>query len=183
MLEEAPGVPQREKIDQAVSIIASESLRIQALALTLHGEGKESVLDLNETLRRRVLINREAAAELGQKGIRHTEQESGIPLWIRCYPLHIERVLDNLLNNAAQASAQGGEVSIRCYQKTSWAIAEITNAGEMPEEEIARYLSGRGGAGLHITTKAHQTYRRRMTVECKEGKTTVHWSCWRASSD
>ncbi len=174
MLEEAPGVPQREKIDQAVSIIASESLRIQALALTLHGEGKESVLDLNETLRRRVLINREAAAELGQKGIRHTEQESGIPLWIRCYPLHIERVLDNLLNNAAQASAQGGEVSIRCYQKTSWAIAEITNAGEMPEEEIARYLSGEGrGRGLHITTRLIKHIGGRMTVECEEGKTTV----------
>jgi signal transduction histidine kinase len=148
-------------------------LRIQALALALHGEGKESVLDLAETLRKRVLISREAAAELGYKAMRHIEQDSGGPLWVRCYALHIERVLDNLLNNAAQACGDGGEVWVRSYPRSQWAVAEIANTGEISSAEIDRVLAGEGrGRGLHITTRLIKLMAGKVDVECEGGRTT-----------
>jgi len=41
ILSEVPDLPKKEKIQQSMEIILEESSRIQALALTLHGEGKE----------------------------------------------------------------------------------------------------------------------------------------------
>jgi signal transduction histidine kinase len=173
LLEEAPDGPQREKVHQAMDIILKESCRIQALALTIHGEGRESVVDMAETLKRRFLINQEAARELNRRNIHLVEQELESPLWIRCYPLHIERVLDNLLNNASHATPEGGELSIRAYRKSKGAVAEITNTGEISKEEIERYLLGEGrGRGLHITTRLIKHMGGNIEVESKEGRTT-----------
>jgi signal transduction histidine kinase len=95
-------------------------------------------------------------------------------LWIRCFPLHIERVLDNLLNNASNAIPEGGgELSTRSYQKDSWAVAEITNTGEIRELDRDRYLLGDGkGRGLHITTRWVKRMGGKIEVEVKEGQTT-----------
>ncbi|MGA2955076.1 MAG: GAF domain-containing sensor histidine kinase [Thermodesulfobacteriota bacterium] len=173
LLEEAPNGPQREKVDQALDIILKESSRIQALALTLHGEGRESVVDLAETLKRRFLINQEAARELNRKNFHLVEKEMDSPLWIRCYPLHIERVLDNLLNNASHATPEGGELCIRAYRKSMRAVAEIANTGEISKEEIERYLLGEGrGRGLHITTRLIGHMGGKIEVESKQGRTT-----------
>ncbi len=95
-------------------------------------------------------------------------------LWIRCYPLHVERVLDNLFNNASNAIPEGGgNLSIRSYRKDSWAVAEVTNSGEIREVDRDRYLLGEGrGRGLHITTRLVKQMRGKMEVESGEGKTT-----------
>jgi signal transduction histidine kinase len=95
------------------------------------------------------------------------------PLWIRCYPLHIERVLDNLLNNASQATPDRGKLSIRSYRKAARAIAEISNQGEIAEGEIERCLLGQArGRGLHITTRLIRHMGGKMEVESGEGQTT-----------
>ena len=108
----------KEKVDQALDIILKETSRIQELALTLYGEGKEEMVDLTEKLKRRFLINEEAIKELKRENIRLSERELAAPLWIRCFPLHIERIFDNLLNNASNAiPEEGGDLSIRSYQK------------------------------------------------------------------
>ncbi len=161
------------KVDQALDIILKETSRIQELALTLHGEGKEEVVDLTEKLRRRFLINEETIRELKRENIRLVEGDLEPFLWIRCFPLHIERVLDNLLNNASNAIPEGGgELSIRSYQKDSWAVAEITNTGQMSEENKDRYLLGDGkGRGLHIATRLVKQMRGRMEIVAKEGQT------------
>jgi len=172
LLEGAPDGPQSEKINQAMDIILKESSRIQALALTLHGEGRESVLEMSNTLKTRFLINQEAARELKRRNIHLVERELESPLWIRCYPLHIERVLDNLLNNASHATPEGGELSIRAYRKSMWAIAEIANTGEISKEEIERYFLGEGrGRGLHITTRLIKHMGGKIEVESKRGQT------------
>jgi signal transduction histidine kinase len=173
LLGKATDPPQVEKIRQAMDVILKESSRIQALALTLHGEGKEAVLDLSETLRGRFLINQEAARELGRRNIHLEEARLESPLWIRCYPLHIERVLDNLLNNASQATPDRGKLSIRSYRKAARAIAEISNQGEIAEGEIERCLLGQArGRGLHITTRLIRHMGGKMEVESGEGQTT-----------
>ncbi len=164
----------KEKVVQALDIILRETSRIQELALTLHGEGREETVDLTEKLKRRFILNEEAVHELKGEGVCFVEDGLEVPLWIRCYPLHIERVLDNLLNNASNAlPEQGGRLSIRSYRRDSWAVAEVTNSGEIREEDRDRYLLGEGrGRGLHITTRLVKQMSGRMEMESGEGQTT-----------
>jgi len=174
ILEDGEYPSKREKVAQALDIILKETSRIQELALTLHGEGREEIVDLTEKLKKRFLINQEAMRELKRENVRLIEGDLETPLWIRCYPLHIERVLDNLLNNASNAiPEEGGRLSIRSYRKDSWAVAEVTNTGEIREEDRDRYLLGEGrGRGIHITTRLVKQMKGKMEMESGEGQTT-----------
>ena len=174
ILEEGEFPSKKEKVAQALDIILKETSRIQELALTLHGEGREETVDLTEKLKKRFLINEEAMRELKRENVHLVEGDLESPLWIRCYPLHVERVLDNLFNNASNAIPEGGgNLSIRSYRKDSWAVAEVTNSGEIREVDRDRYLLGEGrGRGLHITTRLVKQMRGKMEVESGEGKTT-----------
>jgi signal transduction histidine kinase len=174
VLEGGEFLSKKEKVVQALDIILKETSRIQELALTLHGEGREEMVDLTEKLKRRFLINEEAMRELKRENVHLIEGDLESPLWIRCYPLHIERVLDNLLNNASNAMPEeGGHLSIRSYRKDDWAVAEVTNTGQIREEDRDRYLVGEGrGRGLHITTRLVKQIRGKMEMESGEGQTT-----------
>jgi len=174
ILEDGEYPSKREKVAQALDIILKETSRIQELALTLHGEGREEIVDLTEKLKKRFLINQEAMRELKRENVHLIEGDLETPLWIRCYPLHIERVLDNLLNNASNAiPEEGGRLSIRSYRKDSWAVAEVTNTGEIREEDRDRYLLGEGrGRGIHITTRLVKQMKGKMEMESGEGQTT-----------
>jgi signal transduction histidine kinase len=96
------------------------------------------------------------------------------PLWVRCFPLHIERVIDNLLNNASNAiPEEGGELSIRSYRKDTWAVVEINNTGQISEEEKEQFILGEGrGRGLHISTRLVKNMRGKMSAESREGQIT-----------
>lgn len=174
ILDDADFPSKKEKMTQALDIILKETSRIQELALALHGEGREETVNLTEKLRNRFLINEEAIKELKRENVRLIQGDLESPLWIRCYPLHVERVLDNLFNNASNAIPEaGGNLSIRSYRKDSWAVAEVTNTGEIREEHRDRYLLGEGkGRGLHITTRLVKQMQGKMEVESGEGKTT-----------
>jgi signal transduction histidine kinase len=174
MLEDGTYLSKKERINQALDIIVKETSRIQELALTLHGEGREETVDLTEKLKRRFLINEETVKELKRENIHLKERELEPSLWIRCFPLHIERVLDNLLNNATNAiPAEGGELFIRSYLKESWAVAEITNSGEIGKDDRDRYVLGEGrGRGLHITIRLVKQMGGKIEMEAKEGQTT-----------
>ena len=174
ILEDGEYPSKREKVAQALDIILKETSRIQELALTLHGEGREEIVDLTEKLKKRFLINQEAMRELKRENVHLIEGDLETPLWIRCYPLHIERVLDNLLNNASNAiPEEGGRLSIRSYRKDSWAVTEVTNTGEIREEDRDRYLLGEGrGRGIHITTRLVKQMKGKVEMESGEGQTT-----------
>ncbi len=143
----------KQKIDESLEIILQETTRIQELALTLYEEGRETTVDMTQILRRRFQINQQAVLQLDLENIRTVEKDLYSPLPVRCSPLMVERIFDNLLNNASKAIPEGGgELSIRSYAKDSWAVAEIANTGEIPEEDRERYLQGEGkGRGLQIT--------------------------------
>jgi GAF domain-containing protein len=173
MLEEGQFPSKEEKIFQYLDIVIQESLRLQDLALSLYGEGKEGIVDLTDRLKKRFLLNGETIRELGRTGIRPQEKDMVSPLWIRCFPLHIDRVLDNLLNNATAAIPEdGGELSIRSYRRDSWAVAEIQNSGFLSSEEKERILQGEcRGRGLHITQRLIKQMGGKIEVESEEGKT------------
>jgi len=174
ILEGGEFLSKREKVAQALDVILKETSRIQELALTLHGEGREEIVDLTEKLENRFLINQETMKELKRENIHLVEGELESALMIRCYPLHIERVLDNLFNNATNAIPQeGGKLSIRSYRREGWAVAEITNTGQISEEDKQRYLHGEGrGRGLHITSRLVKLMGGKTEVEPGEGQTT-----------
>ncbi|OGP99775.1 MAG: hypothetical protein A2026_14135 [Deltaproteobacteria bacterium RBG_19FT_COMBO_46_12] len=174
ILEGGEFLSKREKVAQALDVILKETSRIQELALTLHGEGREEIVDLTERLKNRFLINQETMKELKRENIHLVEGELESALMIRCYPLHIERVLDNLFNNATNAIPQeGGKLSIRSYRREWWAVAEITNTGQISEEDKERYLHGEGrGRGLHITSRLVKLMGGKTEVEPGEGQTT-----------
>jgi GAF domain-containing protein len=166
--------PKNEKVDQALEILLKETSRIQELALTLREKGRESVIDLTEVSKRRFLINEETLKELHRGNIQLIERKLESPLWVRCFPLHIERVIDNLLNNASNAiPEEGGQLSIRSYRKDPWAVVEINNTGRISEGEKDRFTLGEGrGRGLHTCTRLVKDMKGKMSVECKEGQTT-----------
>jgi signal transduction histidine kinase len=174
ILEDGEYLSKKEKVVQALDIILKETSRIQELALTLHGEGREEIVNLAEKLKRRSQINQEAIKELKRGNVQIIEGDLESSLWIRCYPLHIERVLDNLLNNASNAlPEEGGHLSIRSYRKEEWAVAEITNTGQISEEDKKRYLHGEGkGRGLHITSRLVKLMGGKTEAESGEGQTT-----------
>ena len=177
LLEEGDPLSQKEKIAQALRIILKETSRLQELALTLHLEGREGQeerVDLTRKLRRRFQINEETIREMKRQNIHLIEYPLESSLWIRCFPLHIERVLDNLLNNASNAiPEEGGELSIRSYRKDGWAVAEITNTGQIPAEDRERSLLGDGrGRGIHIATRLVKRMGGKMEIEAGENLTT-----------
>ncbi len=173
MLQEGLFPLQAEKIYRWLDLINEETCRIEDLALTLYGEGKDQIIDLTDRLNKRFLVNREVLRELKKENIRILQQESGPPLPIHCFPLHMDRVLDNLLSNATQAIPQGGgELSIRSYQRDSWAVAEIKNTGQIPEEDTNRLLLGESrGRGLHTALRLVKHMGGTLDLESREGKT------------
>jgi len=174
LLEDGNYLSKKGKIDQALEIVLHETSRIQELALTLYEEGRKELLDLTEKLKRRFLINGEAMQELKRENICLIEGDLESPLPIRCSPLMVERVLDNLLNNASKAiPKEGGNLSIRSYRRDSWAVAEISNTGQIPEEDKDHYLRGDAkGRGLHITTRLVKQMGGKMELESQGGQTT-----------
>jgi len=174
ILQDGDYLSKKEKVDQALDIILKETSRIQELAMTLHGEGREEVVDLTEKLQKRFLLNEEAMKELKRENVHPIIGDLESPLWIRCFPLHIERVLDNLLNNATNAiPEQGGKLSIRSYRKDTWAMVEITNTGQISEEDKDRIRLGEGrGRGLHITSRLVKRMGGKIEVDSGEGQTT-----------
>jgi signal transduction histidine kinase len=174
LLDEGDYSSKKEKIDQALEIVLQETTRIQELALTLYGEGRGELLDLTEKLKRRFLITSEAMQELKRENIRVNKLDLESPLPIRCSPLMLDRILDNLLTNASKAiPEEGGDLSIRSYRRESWAVAEISNTGQIPEEDQDRYLRGEAsGRGLHITTRLAKQMGGKIELESKDGQTT-----------
>jgi signal transduction histidine kinase len=168
--------PKNEKVTQALDIILKETSRIQEMAFTLYEKQQESIVDLAEVSERRFLINDEALKELNRRNVRLIEQKFESPLWVRCSPLHIERVIDNLLNNASNAiPAEGGELSIRSYRKDKWAVVEINNTGQISDEERERFTLGESrGRGLHISTRLIRNMKGVLSVESGEGQTTFY---------
>jgi signal transduction histidine kinase len=162
-------------IKKYVDILMEETSRLQEMALSIYHVGREQVVNLNEVVRNRFEINKEAIKEMLKQNVTLDEGPFQDPLYVQCYPLQLERILDNLLNNATNAiPLQGGTLSVRTYGDGNWACTEITNSGAVSEEERLRLLDGEGeGRGLYITHRIVHILKGEIDVKVGKETTTV----------
>ncbi|MFC1822000.1 GAF domain-containing protein [Thermodesulfobacteriota bacterium] len=175
MIEEEKLEERNPKIGRYLDILLEETSRLQEMALSLYKVGNQQVVDLTQILQKRFAINREAIKEQLKQNVQLKKGPLEDPLPISCYPLHLERILDNLFNNATNAiPLQGGELSIRTYRDGNWACAEIANTGHISEEERLRLLEGEGrGRGLYITHRIMPLLKGKIEIKSGKDTTTV----------
>lgn len=163
------------KIKKYVNVLLEETSRLQEMALSISHVGKEQVVNLTEVLKRRFEINKEAIKEQLKQNVILMEGPFKDPLFIKCYPLHIERVMDNILNNATNAiPLQGGTLSIRSYTDNGFACVEVDNTGAIADGERLRLLEGEvQGRGFYITHRIIRLLRGDIDIRAGEKTTTV----------
>ncbi len=152
LLEEKDFGKVKEKILEYLDIVVSEAVRMQEIAIYPDIEGRERVVDLTEVLKSRFRINEESIREQRRLNIKLFQDGLERGLYIYCYPFALERVIDNLLDNATKAIPEdGGELSIKSYRSDDMACFEIRNTGKIPEENIEQIRKGEvKGRGLNI---------------------------------
>jgi signal transduction histidine kinase len=175
LLENQESLKESETIRKYTEILLEETSRLQEMALSIYHVGKEQVVNLTSILINRFDINKEAIREMLKQNVTVEEGPYHDPLYVQCYPLHVERVLDNLLNNATNAiPLKGGVLSTRTYLENDWACVEITNSGLIPEEERRRLMQGEGrGRGIYITHRIVRLLRGHIDITVEKNRTKV----------
>ncbi|HYA12639.1 MAG TPA: GAF domain-containing sensor histidine kinase [Thermodesulfovibrionales bacterium] len=164
----------RDKIAEYLDIVVDEAIRMQEIAIYPNIEGRERGVDLTEILKSRFRINEEAIREQKRTNIKLIQDELERGLFIYCYPFALERVLDNLLDNATKAvPEEGGELSIKSYRSGEMACFEIRNTGRIPEEKIEQIRKGDvKGRGLNIIYRFIQAIQGSLEVFTDSDSTT-----------
>jgi signal transduction histidine kinase len=175
LIEHEESLKESEKIKRYLDVLLEETSRLQEMALSIYHVGKEQVANLTSIVLSRFDINKEVIKELLKQNVVLEEGPFHDPLYVQCYPLHVERVLDNLLNNATNAiPLKGGVLSIRTFPYNGWACVEITNSGHIPEEERRHLLEGEGrGRGIYITHRIVRLLRGKIEINVDKDKTQV----------
>lgn len=163
------------KITRYVQILMEETSRLQEMALSISHVGKEQAVYVTQVLKRRFEINKEAIKEQLRQNIVLREGPFEDDLLIYCYPLHIERVIDNILNNATNAiPLHGGTLGISTYLEGKYVCIEVTNTGPIPDDVRILLLKGETkGRGLYITHRIIRLLKGLIDIRSEENTTTV----------
>lgn len=177
LLDQESPTKEYSKIKQYLDILVEETSRLQEMAMSLSQVGKEQIVNLTDVLRSRFWINQEAIKEQLKQNVILQEGPFHDSLYVQCYPLFLERVFDNLLNNATNAiPLQGGTLSIQTYQDDGQACAEITNTGVISDEERVRLMEGEGvglGRGLYISHRIISLLQGEINIRVGKETTTL----------
>ena len=175
LLEKEYNLETDSKIKRYLNVLMEEANRLQEMALSISHTGKEQRVNLTEVLKRRFEINKEVIKEQLRSNIILKEGPYQDPLYIRCYPLHIERVMDNILNNATNAiPLKGGTLSVRSYADGDSACVEVSNSGQILDEERHRLLEGEvPGRGFYITRRILSLLKGNIDIRSGIETTTV----------
>jgi GAF domain-containing protein len=171
---EAMSAADLEKLRRYLEIIGRESARMQDIALTIGSEGRKEVVDLGRKAGERFLLNEEVIARSQRKNITIESLGREEELLVLCPLSSLERVLDNLLNNATKAiPAAGGRLTMRCFQDGRMACVTISNTGLIPVHQFEQIKKGDvQGRGLNIITRFAQTNHGKLVID-QSGNDTV----------
>jgi signal transduction histidine kinase len=175
LLSKSIPLKEEDSIKKYLDILVEETNRMQEMALSIHQTGKEQVVNLTDILKKRFEINQEVIKEMFKANVSLEQGPFHDPLPVRCYPIYLERILDNLLNNATKAiPMQGGHLAIRSFADGPWAGAEIVNAGQIPEEDRLKLQEGESrGRGIYITHRLVRLLNGQIEVKVGEKSTTI----------
>ncbi len=164
----------RPRLIKYLDVVARETARLQDLALTMTGEGREEELALGILASERYMLNSYAISEAKNCPIEVRSPECEQDIMVRCTRYGLERVLDNLLHNATKAiPSQGGFIALHCGRCGDMACLTIENSGAMPDEEIARLKSGNShGRGLNIVSRFVEKNHGQLEVRSLGSTTT-----------
>lgn len=164
----------KDKIAEYIDIIYQEAMRIQEIFVYPSIAGRERVVDITEVLKSRFRINEEAISEQKRTNIHLVHGKLQTGLFICCYPFALERVLDNLLDNATKAiPEEGGVLSITSYRCGEMSCVKICNTGRISEEKIEQIRRGDvKGRGLNIIYRFIQGIGGRLEVSTDRDSTT-----------
>jgi len=174
LAKEAP-LKENAAIKKYLDILVDETNRMQEMALSIHQADIEQIGNLTEILKKRFEINKEAIKEMVKANVMFQEGPFHDSLLVRCYSIHLERILDNLLNNATKAiPKKGGKLSMSTYADGHWACAEIANTGQISDEDRLKLLEGEGrGRGIYITHRIIRLLKGRIEVKVGINSTTM----------
>lgn len=142
----------RQKLKTYLKVITREATRLQDMSLTISAEGHDQIVDLGQIALERFRINEEVIKVFRKLNITLSQPIIEEGMMVRCPVFGLERILDNLLNNATKAiPPTGGILELRCVREGNMACLEIKNSGTIPPDVMERLQKGEiGGRGLNI---------------------------------
>ena len=162
----------KAKLISYLNVIASETVRVQDL-LTMSGEGHEYLVDLCHIAMQRFDLNEAVIRDSRRPGIISSMEPSKEPLPVFCPILGLERIIDNLFNNATKAiPKEGGKLTMRCFRDGAMACLHIENSGEIPEDQIDQVKRGEvKGRGLNIIQRFILAQHGKIEIQTENGHT------------
>ncbi len=175
-----------DKIANYARLIDREAGRItnvlaKLLDFSRMDKPKRERVDLREIIDDTVLFMEHHLTRFKNVGV--SVERNEIPANIEVDKIHVQQVLVNLINNAAQAMPRGGTVRIRSGIKNSFGYIAIADEGEGIEPEFMEKIfepffttkpKGEGtGLGLSLSKKLVEANNGTIEVSTKKGKGSV----------
>ncbi len=130
-------LPAESQINKDLLEVERASARCQAIINNLLDfsrggiEHKVEIMDLNEITKRTLPFLKSATGRF-----RSDIQLSDTELFVKVEPHLMQQVIFNLVNNACQAMAEKGEITVHTRRLASWAILEVKDTGPGIAEDL-----------------------------------------------
>lgn len=179
LLADADLESSREKLSSYLKVITKEATRLQDMCLTISAEGHDQIVDLGRIAHERYRINEEVVKVSRKAHITLSRPAIEEGMMVRCPVFGLERILDNLLNNATKAiPATGGILELQCFSEGDMVCLEVKNSGTIPPDVMERLQKGEvSGRGLNIIWRFVQNNNGKISFRT-EGEYIIFKICF-----
>ena len=172
-----------DKIENYAKLIDKEAGRLTNVLMKLldfsrMDEPKKERVEVGEIVDDTVLFMEHHLTRFKNVGV--SVERDKKPAYVEIDKIHIQQVLVNLINNAAQAMPQGGTIHIRSGVKNGYGYIAITDEGEGIDAEILDKIfepffttkpKGEGtGLGLSLSKRLIEANNGRIEVTTQKGE-------------